>query len=250
MNTREVFAAALVFSFAANANAEANHADAMQTARDKLHSSHGDGVLSSGMLERLEYTSNEGDTLAVWEGQGWIGGDLRKLWLKTEGEYAQEDNALEEFELQALYSRAVRPFWDVQFGVRQDIKPDPSRSYLVAALQGTAPYWFEVDGAVFLSDQGDVSVRLEMEYEFRLTQRWMLQPRLELYAAFTDDAAVGVGSGLSSAQAGLRLRYEISRQFAPYVGVSWHRAFGKTADFNEGHDDDATSVVAGVRMWF
>jgi copper resistance protein B len=222
----------------------------MQAATEQLYASHGDTIVSTFMLERLEYLSNEGDPLTVWEGQGWLGGDIQKLWLKTEGEYLLDQGEFEEAELQVLYSRAIHPFWDVQLGLRHDIKPDPSRSYLATGLQGTAPYWFEIDGALFLSNKGDVSARLELEYELRLTQRLILQPRAELNAAFSDDAAIGVGSGLSTVQAGLRMRYEISPQFAPYLGVSWQRAFGDTADFSEGHGDATTSVVAGVRMWF
>ena len=222
----------------------------MQAARQQLYASHGDSIISTFMLERLEYTSNEGDPLAVWEGQGWVGGDIQKLWLKTEGEYLLDEGDFEEAELQALYSRAIHPFWDVQLGIRHDIEPDPSRNYLVTGIQGTAPYWFEIDGAFFLSNKGDLSARLEAEYELRLTQRLMLQPRVELNAAFSDDEAIGVGSGLSTVQAGLRMRYEISRQFAPYIGVSWNRAFGDTADLSDDDDESTTSVVAGFRIWF
>ena len=136
----------------------------------------------------------------------------------------------------------------MQAGIRYDIKPNPSRSYAVIGLQGVAPYWFEVDVAVFLSNKGDLSARLEAEYELRLTQRLLLQPRLELNLAASDDDAIGVGAGLSTAQAGLRLRYEITREFAPYVGVSWSRAFGETAD--RATDPRRTSFVAGLRFWF
>lgn len=225
---------------------------AMAKARAALKSGHGSQINTLVMVERLEYHSNDGDPLAVWEAQGWVGGDARKLWFKTEGEYEADHERFEEAEVQALYSQAITPFWDLQAGARHDIKPEPSRTYAVVGAQGVAPYWFEIDGQLFLSDEGDLSARLEAEYEFRLTQRLMLQPRIELNGAFSDDEELGVGSGLSTFEAGLRLRYEILREFAPYVGVSWNRAFGKTEDFirAEGEDSDQVSWVAGIRFWF
>lgn len=224
----------------------------MAKARARLKADHGNQINSLIIGERLEYQSGEGNPLTVWEGQGWIGRDLQKLWIKTEGEYNVEDGEFEEAELQALYSRAISPFWDLQAGLRHDIKPNPSRTYAVLGAQGLAPYWFELDGAFFLSDEGDASVRFEAEYEFRFTQRLILQPRVELNAAFSDDEDIGVGSGLSTVQAGLRLRYEVRREFAPYIGVSWNRAFGETKDFKQAAGEDAgeLSWVAGLRFWF
>jgi len=223
--------------------------DAMAQARERLYASH--GAMPVGMVfgERLELQSNESDPLTLWEGQGWYGGDIHRGWIKTEGEYLKDAGRFEELELQALYSRAVAAFWNLQVGVRHDFRPDPTRSYLVAGLQGVAPYWFELDGALFLSDQGDLSARLEAEYELRLTQRLMLQPRLEANAAASQDRALGVGRGLATLEAGLRLRYEIRREFAPYLGVSWRRAFGDTAELCSGSDSTG-SLVAGLRVWF
>lgn len=223
---------------------------AMAAARAALKASHGAQINSLILGERIEAQTRDGDTETVWEAQGWIGGDEHKLWLKTEGEYA--DGRFEEAELQALYSRAVSPFWDLQVGLRHDVRPDPSRTYAVAGLQGLAPYWFELDSQLFLSDQGDFSLRFEAEYELRLTQRLILQPRVELNAAFSDDAEIGVGSGLSTADLGLRLRYEVRREFAPYVGISWIESFGQTRDFESVDDPqrDEFAWVAGVRFWF
>ena len=149
-------------------------------------------------------------------------------------------------------SSAISSFWDLQGGLRHDIKPSPSRSYGVIGVQGLAPYWFEVDAALFLSDKGDLSARLEAEYEIRLTQRAVLQPRVELNGSFSDDRAIDVGSGLSTADFGLRLRYEVAREFAPYIGVSYTRSFGDTKDFqrDDGDDTDQVSFVAGLRFWF
>jgi copper resistance protein B len=136
--------------------------------------------------------------------------------------------------------------------VRHDFKPDPSRTYGVLGIQGLAPYWFEVDAAGFVSNEGDVSARLEAEYDFLFTQKLILQPRTELNFAVQDVKELGIGSGLSTAELGLRLRYEIVREFAPYVGVSWTRLVGKTEDFarDEGEDVSSVSFVAGVPLWF
>ncbi|MEL7453853.1 MAG: copper resistance protein B, partial [Pseudomonadota bacterium] len=220
--------------------------------RDALKKNNGGQTNSLILVERIESQIRNGDSEAVWEAQGWIGGDINKAWFKTEGEFSDEDSRFEEAELQALYSRAISPFWDVQFGVRHDFRPEPSRNHVVVGFQGLAPYWFEVDAQMFLSDQGDVSVRLEGEYELRLTQRLILQPRVELNAALSDDAKIGVGSGLSEADVGLRLRYEIRREFAPYVGVSWSRQFGATQALLVAEDRsiDEFAWVAGLRMWF
>lgn len=224
----------------------------MANARTALNGSHGNQINSLIVGERLEYQSNGGAPLVVWEAQGWIGRDIQKLWFKTDGEYETEGSRFREAEVQVLYSRAIRPFWELQAGVRHDIKPNPSRTYGVISVQGLAPYWFEVDGALFLSGDGDFSARLEAEYEFRLTQRLMLQPRIEINSAFSNDAAIGVGSGLSTAEAGLRLRYAIRREFAPYIGVSWNQAYGSTKYFKQSAGEDAGEVswVAGVRFWF
>ncbi|MEO0972828.1 MAG: copper resistance protein B, partial [Pseudomonadota bacterium] len=160
-------------------------AERMAQARAALYQSHGGQLLSLVLGERVELQSREGDATAVWEAQGWLGTDRHKWWVKTEGERPTDDNAFEEFELQSLYSRALTAFWDLQAGIRHDLSPNPSRTYAVVGMQGLAPYLFEVDAALFLSDRGDLSARLEVEYELRLTQRLLLQPRLELNGAFS-----------------------------------------------------------------
>lgn len=224
----------------------------MAAARAALKAHHGAQLSSLLIAERLEYQTYSGDGELVWEGQGWYGSDQHKFWVKTEGELSTDEGDLEEAEVQALYSRAVSPFWDLQAGLRHDITPNPSRSYLAVSLQGLAPYWFEMDAAMFLSNKGDVSVRLEAEYELRLLQRLILQPRLELNGALSDDAAIGSGSGLGTLAAELRLRYQVTRTFAPYLGVSWQRSFGATRDFSRANDErsSATAFVAGIRFWY
>jgi copper resistance protein B len=155
-------------------------------------------------------------------------------------------------ELQALYSRAVSTFFKVNLGVRRDVRPQPGRSFAVVGLEGVAPYLFELDAQVFASDDGDLSARLEAEYEILLSQRLILQPRTEIDVAAHEVSELGIGTGLNTVEAGLRLRYEIAREFAPYIGVAWKRKFGETEDFarDEGETVSSTSLVAGVRVWF
>ncbi len=224
----------------------------MAAAREALWSGHGSQINSLVLGERLEHRSAGGNPMLVWEGQGWVGNDDHKLWIKTEGEYGTADSRFEDAELQALYSRAISPFWDIQLGLRHDFEPDPTRSYLTVGVQGLARYWFEIDAQLFLSDEGDLSARLEAEYELRLTQRLILQPRLEINSAFSDDTDRNLDAGLSSVDAGLRLRYEFRRTIAPYLGLSWNRVYGREADLLRSNNEDPgeISVLAGVRFWY
>lgn len=225
---------------------------AMAAAKKQLQ--HHEGGQSFLFLEadRLEYQQADDSRLFVWDTQGWFGGDLNRLWLKSEGEYDIEGHAAEDAELQALYSRAVSPFFDLQAGVRQDFAPGPDRTYGAIGIQGLAPQWFEIDAAAFIGEDGDMLARFEAEYDLFLTQRLVLQPRTELNFAAQDIPETGTGAGLSTAEAGLRLRYEITREIAPYVGVAWQRSFGATADYAEaeGEDTEAVSFVAGLRLWY
>jgi copper resistance protein B len=226
--------------------------EATVAVRHHMQEHHGGGRISYVEGERFEYQSNEGDPVFLWDAQGFFGGDLNKLWVKTEGEYDFAADEFEEAEVQALFSRAIGSFWDIQAGVRRDFAPFEDRTYGVVGVQGLAPYLFEIDAAFFVSGHGDVTARIETEYEFLLTQRLVLQPRAELNFAMQDVPELETGSGLSTAEAGLRLRYEIRREFAPYVGVSWERSVGDTADFARaaGEDLSKISLVAGLRFWF
>jgi len=251
------FLAAAVSSVAASAARAQTAADAyydpaeMAKARHMLRMHHGGGTTYFLEAERLEYQSGDGDPLFLWDAQGWYGTDRDKLWLKSEGE-ALFDGGLEHGEAQALYSRAIGGYFDLQGGVRRDFGKGMSRTHAVIGVQGLAPYLFEIDAAVFVSGHGDVTARVEIEYELLLTQRLILQPRAELEFAAQEIAELGVGAGLSSATVGARLRYEIKREFAPYVGVSWSRDVGGSADFARaaGENPAAVSLVAGVRLWF
>ncbi len=186
-----------------------------------------------------------------WDGEGWFGGDINRFVVKSEGSGASS-NGVEDAEVQALYSRAIGPYFNLQAGVRQDIQPTPARTYATVGFEGLAPYWFEVGGALFLSTKGDLLGRLEGYYDQNITQRLILQPRVELNFAAQDVPENQIGAGLSNAELGLRLRYEISREFAPYIGVSWDRKVGRTADFSRMQGEDASSLnfVVGVRSWF
>lgn len=225
---------------------------AMVASREVLRAEHGGASTSRFIIDRLEHVARNGDDGYAWDDvQFWYGGDLNKLWLKSAGEGAYGES-VEEAELQALWSHAIAPFFDVQAGVRYDFRPEPERAHLVLGLQGLAPLWFEVDAAAFLSEEGDLTARIESEYDLRITQALILQPRVELELAAQDVSELAIGSGLSSAAAGLRLRYQFVPEFAPYVGVEYAHAFGDTQDLRRAMDENSGgwSLVIGVRAWF
>ena len=186
-----------------------------------------------------------------WDGEGWFGGDIDRLVVKTEGE-GRTRGGVADAEVQALYSRAIDPYFNLQAGLRQDLGEGAGRSYAMIGVEDLAPYWFEVEAALFLSNRGDLLGRLEGYYDQRLGQRLILQPRVELNLAAQDVRASGTGAGLSNAELGLRLRYEISRGFAPYAGLSWDRRVGDTARFARANGEGASAraVTLGVRTWF
>jgi copper resistance protein B len=224
-------------------------AAAMDSARSVLREEHGGARVSQVMANLLERQVRSGRDGYRWDGQAWFGGDLNRFVLKTEGE--GDRHGVESGEVQALYSRAVGLYTDFQLGVRQDLEPK-SRTYATAGFQTLLPYWIEADGALFLSNKGDLLGRVEGSVDWRLTQRLILQPRAELDFAAQDVPDTATGSGLSEAEFGLRLRYEVRRAFAPYVGVTWAKRFGRTADFARvrGEDISDTSFVIGLRGWF
>lgn len=226
-------------------------ADDMAASRMMLRHENGGMPAYSVVFNLAEYRVQKGGDAYRWDGEGWFGGDIDRFVVKTEGEGAIRGR-LESAEVQALYSRAIDPWFNLQAGVRHDFKPGPARTYATIGFEGIAPYWFEVEGALFLSDKGDLLGRLEGYYDQRITQKLILQPRVELNFAAQDVPANGIGSGLSDAELGLRLRYEIKREFAPYVGVSWERKVGDSGRFARAAGDrvEATSLVIGIRAWF
>lgn len=210
----------------------------------------GDPVISKVMVDQLEIRDDSGESTTVLEGQTWIGKDLNKLWIKLDSDYESSDEY--ESEVQLLYSKAVAPYWDLQMGLRNDNNPDENDSYGVLGFQGLAPYYFETDVAAFISEDGDLSARLSFEYELLFTQKLILSPELSMDLYGQDDTENGIGSGLSSSNLGLRLRYEIAREFAPYIGISQDQLYGDSADYAKlaGIDDNRSQWVVGVRAWF
>lgn len=209
-----------------------------------------DPLLTMITVDQLEKRDASSGNPLAWEIQGWAGYDLNKFVFKTEGERSSGET--EKAELQLLYGKAIAPFWDIQFGIRHDFYPKPTQDWAVVALQGVAPYYFETEASLFIGEDGQTGLRFESEYELMLTQQWVLSPGIELNLHGKNDEAREIGSGLSNIEAGLRLRYEIKREFAPYIGINWEKKFGKTADYarEEGEDTSDTQFVIGVRAWF
>jgi copper resistance protein B len=201
-------------------------------------------------IDLAEYQFRNGHDGYRWEGEAWTG-DLNRFVFRSKGE-GSTDQRLDSAELQAIYSRALDSRWNLQVGIRQDIRPNPARSYATVGIEGLAPYKFDVLAAAFISDKGQLTARIETSFDERLTQRVVLQPRMELNVSAQDMPAQRLGSGLNNAELGARLRYEVTRQFAPYVGASWNWVAGKTADYVRaaGNSPHQRSIVIGIRSWF
>lgn len=203
------------------------------------------------LVNLAEYQARNGGNGYEWNGEAWYGGDINRLWLKSEGD-GTIGKGFDRAEVQALYSRAIDPYFNFQTGLRYDFKPNPSRVYATVGVQGLAPGMFDVEGALFLSNKGELMARSEAWYDQRITQRLILQPRVELNFAAQNSPAIRVGSGLSDAEIGARLRYDIRREFSPYVGVQYRAAFGATRRYERmtGEDPAGWSFLAGIRTWF
>ncbi|GAA4865846.1 copper resistance protein B [Luteimonas vadosa] len=214
------------------------------------HAVHDTAVHSYWLLDRLEaWDADEGTGLA-WEAQAWIGTDLNRLWLRSEGE--RVGGHTEAAELEVLYGRSISRWWDLVAGGRHDFRPADAQSYAAIGVMGLAPQKFEVEATAYVGERGQTAARFEVEYELLLTNRLILQPLVEVEFHGKDDPARGIGSGLGTVEAGLRLRYHLRREFAPYIGLVRERAFGKTARYRrlDGEDIDETRFVAGLRIWF
>lgn len=209
-----------------------------------------DPLLYMFKADQLEWRDGDEGNITAFEGHFWAGKDLNKLWIKSEIE--ANEGETESTEVQLLYSRAVDANWDLQVGLRSDLKPEPERNWLALGFYGVAPYWFEIDSAIFVEEDGQVNLRLEAEYEFMLTQKWVLSPEIEINWFSEDDDELGIGSGFSQLEAGLRLRYAITRQIAPYIGINHERLLGDTEDIADagGEETSDTQAVAGIRFWF
>ena len=225
-------------------------AEAMRASREAAYDEHGNMQLFWLQGDRAELRMRDGKDGYLWDVQGYYGGDLNKFWFKSEGE-GSFGEPIEQAEVQALYSRAIAPFFDLQAGVRQDLA-GPDRTHAVIGVQGLVPYMLEVDAAAFLSTKGDLTARIEAEYDQRITQRLILQPRAEVNLSAQDIPELGIGSGIDNIELGLRLRYEIAREFAPYVGIEQEWKLGGSRDYAlaAGEDASVTNYVVGVRFWF
>lgn len=214
------------------------------------HEMHGDAIRSFVRIDRLEAFDGDHGSGQAWEADAWIGGDIDRLWLKASGE--RSAGRTHAADLDVLYGRSISPWWDVVAGARQSFRPGPSRTLAAIGIQGLAPYMFEVSAMAYSGEGGQVIGELELEYELLLTNRLILQPVIELEVARRDDPIRGIGSGLTRTEAGLRLRYEFARKFAPYIGVVQERAYGDTRDLREaaGEAADDTKFVVGLRTWF
>lgn len=217
------------------------------TQRLRLADEHNFGALLVNRLERGYARDSNG---TAYDAQAWFGRDYDRLVFKAEGDVAK--GKLQEARTELLWGHAIATFWDAQLGVRYDSGERPNRGWMALGVQGLAPYWFEIDAAAYMGDHGRTALRLSAEYELLLTQKLILQPRAEINLYGKSDPARDIGSGLSDALAGLRLRYEFTRQFAPYAGIEWAGKFGETAHFARatGEKTSETRWVAGVRFWF
>lgn len=214
---------------------------------------HDNQVFATFKADRFEHQWREHDEeLLLWDVAGWVGNDYNKLFIESEGEYSLSHDQMEEAGVELLYGRTIAKFWDLRAGVRHDFDPDPSRTFLALGLQGLAPLWFEIDATGYVSEDGDVSAKLEAEYELLLTQRLALAPRLEAGFSVQDVPEYETWQGITDITLGCRLMYHFRREFAPYIGVSWTRKLGETGHNidKQGGDVDSAALVAGLRFWF
>lgn len=214
---------------------------------------HDNQVFATFKADRFEHQWREHDEeILLWDVAGWVGNDYNKLFIESEGEYSLSHDQMEEAGVELLYGRTIAKFWDLRAGVRHDFDPDPARTFLAFGLQGLAPLWFEIDATGYVSEDGDVSAKLEAEYELLLTQRLALAPRLEAGFSVQDVPEYETWQGITDITLGCRIMYHFRREFAPYIGVSWTRKLGETGHNidKQGGDVDSAALVAGLRFWF
>jgi copper resistance protein B len=206
-------------------------------------------------LDRLEWRDGESrEARAAWDGQGWYGGDYNKLWIRSEGKYVGNgpERGIRDADAEVLWDRVISRWWNGQIGVRQDFGPGQTRTWMAVGVEGLAPQWFETEATFYASDEGRTAARLKAQYELLLTQRLVLQPLVEMNLYGRSDPRSEVGSGLSDLELSARLRYEVRREFAPYVGIAWLHRFGETADLvrASGGRTRELEVALGLRVWF
>ncbi|MBX9821139.1 MAG: copper resistance protein B [Afipia birgiae] len=223
----------------------------MARAREELRIEAGDVKAYRVLLDRFETQFQKGGNGYLWDAQAWYGGDFDKLWIKTEGSGAYRGK-LERAELQALWSRAITPWLDLQMGVRQDFAVSPRRTHAVIGLQGLMPFMYDLEAALFISNRGEVTARFNAQYDLFVTQQLILQPRVEANLSAQNIPELGIGDGLSTIEAGLRLRYQFIPEFAPYIGIEYERKLGNTAGYarDNGKDVGSFRYLVGLRSWF
>ena len=211
---------------------------------------HDDHAIFHLLLEQLEYRDGQDAGIFHWEGQAWYGNDAHRLWVKSEGEIS--DNHFEHGRHELLYGRPVTPYFDVLAGLRSDIDDDPAETWLALGVQGLAPGFFHVSMTAYANADADLAFNGEASFDLLLTQRLILQPKIEVDLYTGNNQSRGIGSGFSAFEGGLRLRYEIDRKFAPYIGANYERKFGNTRAYAvaDGQDPENLVLVAGVRTWF
>lgn len=214
------------------------------------HPAHDRSINYFVLFDQLEWQTGGGSHAFSWDTKGWVGQDRNRLWFRAEGDRA--DGRTEQAQVNLLYGRAIARWWDVTAGVRLDTLPDTPRTALALGVQGLAPYWFEVEASAYIEPSGRTHVRFETEYDLLITNRLVLQPLVEFEVYGRADRERLIGTGLSTGELGLRLRYEFRREFAPYVGVVWTRKFFGTADQARaaGEDVAGTRLAVGLRTWF
>ncbi len=227
--------------------------DANRLAAARAYNRIAHGGMTTGRLlaERLEARLSDGHDAYLWDVSAWYGTATDKIVFKTEGEGDLDGGAIDDAEMQLLWGHAIGPFVDLQAGMRVEVEPE-STAHLAVGVAGLAPYMIHFDAAAFVSDEGDLTARIEAEHDMKFTQRLILQPRVEAELSAQDIPERGIGSGLSKIEVGARLRYEIVREFAPYIGVEYEAATGGTADYIRaaGDEPDGVAVLLGVRFWF
>lgn len=216
----------------------------------KGHAVHDSAINYLVLLDQLEWQRSDNRNNFNWSVNSWVGGDIDRLWIKSEGE--RSGGETETAEAQFLWGHAVGPWWDLVAGIRQDFRPGSARTWAAVGFQGLALYNFESEITGFVSDGGKAALRLGGEYDVLLTNRLILQPSYEVNIYSQDDESRGRGRGISDTELGLRLRYEVRREFAPYIGVSWNQLYGTTSDMakREGEKDSQIVFLAGARIWF
>lgn len=208
-------------------------------------------IFMHGILDQFEGRSDGRTPELRWSGQGWVGTDYDKFWVKTEG-FRRADGSIEDGRHEFLYSRAITTYFDLQSGLRTDFDSGPTRNWASFGIQGLAPLFFELEATGYVSDRGHLAARFEASYDLLMTQRLILQPEIEINLYSKSDPARLVGAGLSDIDTGVRLRYEFDRKFAPYLGVAYEGKFGQTASLarRAGESTSGVRVVFGIRSWF